>query len=344
MLRRRHFRAQRRAAGHRRSASCCCRARRSSSPACCSADRRSTSSRPSSSLLVAGDDLDHAQPVPGAARARSPPPRRQRPIADQMREQARTDVVTGLLNRAGLNHELVEQLMRCRRAASWRCSGSISTASRKSTTRSATRSATACSPKSRGASRDVAPAERDHRPLRRRRVHRRVHRRRPRRDASNSPARCIGDLSRPYRIDGNRIELRRLDGRRAAARRRPRHRDGDAERRPGALSRQGRRAEPDQLLRPGDDPRPRAQEGDRGRAARGDPQGRAVDLLPADRRPRDRPDPHLRGAGALVPPREGRTAPRRVHPGRRGDRRHHHARQLDHRAGGQGRARNGPTT
>ena len=33
-------------------------------------------------------------------------------MADQMREQARTDVVTGLLNRAGLNHELVEQLMR----------------------------------------------------------------------------------------------------------------------------------------------------------------------------------------------------------------------------------------
>jgi diguanylate cyclase (GGDEF)-like protein len=29
-----------------------------------------------------------------------------------MREQARTDIVTGLLNRAGLNHELVEQLMR----------------------------------------------------------------------------------------------------------------------------------------------------------------------------------------------------------------------------------------
>ncbi len=33
-------------------------------------------------------------------------------MADQMRDQARTDVVTGLLNRAGLNHELVEQLMR----------------------------------------------------------------------------------------------------------------------------------------------------------------------------------------------------------------------------------------
>ena len=33
-------------------------------------------------------------------------------MADRMREQARTDVVTGLLNRAGLNHELVEQLMR----------------------------------------------------------------------------------------------------------------------------------------------------------------------------------------------------------------------------------------
>jgi len=33
-------------------------------------------------------------------------------MADQMREQARTDVVTGLLNRAGLNHELVEQMMR----------------------------------------------------------------------------------------------------------------------------------------------------------------------------------------------------------------------------------------
>jgi diguanylate cyclase (GGDEF)-like protein len=33
-------------------------------------------------------------------------------LADQMREQARTDVVTGLLNRAGMNHELVEQLMR----------------------------------------------------------------------------------------------------------------------------------------------------------------------------------------------------------------------------------------
>ena len=32
-------------------------------------------------------------------------------LADQMREQARTDVVTGLLNRAGMNHELVEQLM-----------------------------------------------------------------------------------------------------------------------------------------------------------------------------------------------------------------------------------------
>jgi diguanylate cyclase (GGDEF)-like protein len=32
-------------------------------------------------------------------------------MADQMREQARTDVVTGLLNRAGLNHALVEQLM-----------------------------------------------------------------------------------------------------------------------------------------------------------------------------------------------------------------------------------------
>jgi diguanylate cyclase (GGDEF)-like protein len=34
-----------------------------------------------------------------------------RRLADQMREQARTDVVTGLLNRAGLNHALVEQLM-----------------------------------------------------------------------------------------------------------------------------------------------------------------------------------------------------------------------------------------
>lgn len=32
-------------------------------------------------------------------------------MADQMREQARTDVVTGLLNRAGLNHELIQQLM-----------------------------------------------------------------------------------------------------------------------------------------------------------------------------------------------------------------------------------------
>ena len=32
-------------------------------------------------------------------------------MAEQMREQARTDVVTGLLNRAGMNHELVEQLM-----------------------------------------------------------------------------------------------------------------------------------------------------------------------------------------------------------------------------------------
>ncbi|WP_305095659.1 putative bifunctional diguanylate cyclase/phosphodiesterase [Croceibacterium aestuarii] len=32
-------------------------------------------------------------------------------LADQMREQARTDVVTGLLNRAGLNHELVELQM-----------------------------------------------------------------------------------------------------------------------------------------------------------------------------------------------------------------------------------------
>jgi len=32
-------------------------------------------------------------------------------LAEKMREQARTDVVTGLLNRAGLNHELIEQLM-----------------------------------------------------------------------------------------------------------------------------------------------------------------------------------------------------------------------------------------
>jgi diguanylate cyclase (GGDEF)-like protein len=44
-------------------------------------------------------------------------------MADQMREQARTDVVTGLLNRAGLNHELVEQLMRlpngCKLALFW---------------------------------------------------------------------------------------------------------------------------------------------------------------------------------------------------------------------------------
>jgi diguanylate cyclase (GGDEF)-like protein len=44
-------------------------------------------------------------------------------MADQMRDQARTDVVTGLLNRAGLNHELVEQLMRlpagCKLALFW---------------------------------------------------------------------------------------------------------------------------------------------------------------------------------------------------------------------------------
>ena len=44
-------------------------------------------------------------------------------MADQMREQARTDIVTGLLNRAGLNHELVEQLMRlpagCKLALFW---------------------------------------------------------------------------------------------------------------------------------------------------------------------------------------------------------------------------------
>ena len=33
-------------------------------------------------------------------------------LAEQMREQSRTDVVTGLLNRAGLNHALTEQLMR----------------------------------------------------------------------------------------------------------------------------------------------------------------------------------------------------------------------------------------
>jgi diguanylate cyclase (GGDEF)-like protein len=33
-------------------------------------------------------------------------------LAEKMREQARTDVVTGMLNRAGLNHELVELLMR----------------------------------------------------------------------------------------------------------------------------------------------------------------------------------------------------------------------------------------
>jgi diguanylate cyclase (GGDEF)-like protein len=44
-------------------------------------------------------------------------------MAEQMRDQARTDVVTGLLNRAGLNHELVEQLMRlpagCKLALFW---------------------------------------------------------------------------------------------------------------------------------------------------------------------------------------------------------------------------------
>jgi diguanylate cyclase (GGDEF)-like protein len=44
-------------------------------------------------------------------------------LAEQMRDQARTDVVTGLLNRAGLNHELVEQLMRlpagCKLALFW---------------------------------------------------------------------------------------------------------------------------------------------------------------------------------------------------------------------------------
>jgi len=44
-------------------------------------------------------------------------------LAEQMREQARTDVVTGLLNRAGLNHDLVELLMRlpngCKLALFW---------------------------------------------------------------------------------------------------------------------------------------------------------------------------------------------------------------------------------
>ncbi len=81
-----------------------------------------------------------------------------RRLAEKMQTLARTDVVTSLANRAGLNHDMVEMLMALdAERASWRCCGSISTGSRKSTTRSATRSATKCSPKSPGGSRAARP-------------------------------------------------------------------------------------------------------------------------------------------------------------------------------------------
>ncbi len=256
-------------------------------------------------------------------------------LADQMREQARTDVVTGLLNRAGLNHELVELLMQLpadqKLALFWldldRFKEVNDTLGHPVGDRRAGRS--------RPAAHRHRPRRRGHRPLRRRRVYRRLHRSRPRRVRTarqRDHRRHLAALSdrRPP------AQRRHVDGRRHAARRRARYRHGDAGRRPRALPRQGQRPEPVAVLRPVDDPRPRAPQGDRERTARRDPEGRAVDLLPADRRSRNRQDPHLRGAGSLVPPGEGRAAPRRIHSGGRGDRGDHHARQLDHRAGGQG--------
>ena len=50
--------------------------------------------------------------------------------------------------------------------------------------------------------------------------------------------------------------------------------------------------------------------------------------LPADRAADRRADDGLRGAGALEPPRAGAGAAGRVHPARRGDRRHHRHRPL----------------
>ena len=109
---------------------------------------RTTSSAVSLALLHAGDDLDHAQRLPGPARL----DRRGRDQRAPGREDAgprphRRGHRPAQPRRPQPPPGRAAAAARPGRASS-RCSGSTSTGSRKSTTRSATRSATSCSPKS----------------------------------------------------------------------------------------------------------------------------------------------------------------------------------------------------
>ncbi|MBO0749707.1 MAG: EAL domain-containing protein [Porphyrobacter sp.] len=125
-------------------------------------------------------------------------------MADQMRDQARTDVVTGLLNRAGLNHELVEQLMRlpagCKLALFWldldrfkEVNDTLGHAIGDGVLAEVARRLTDIAPKGATISRFggdefIAACIVDGRS-----------------ECEQLASAIIGDLSRPFRIDGNRI-------------------------------------------------------------------------------------------------------------------------------------------
>ncbi len=230
-------------------------------------------------------------------------------MADKMRDLARTDVVTGLSNRAGLNHEMVEKLMTMKDdqklSLFWLDLDKFKEVNDTLGHPVGDRVLSEVARRLRETAPDGATVARfggDEFIV--------VCEVASRSECEKLAGSLLEEISPPLPDRRRAARNRHFDGHRADARRRRRPRHGDAERRPRALSRQGQRPEPDQLLRRFDDPRPDAPQGNRGRTARRPAARRTVDLLPADRRSRNRPDQDLRGAGALVPPRKGRIAAR----------------------------------
>ena len=141
-------------------------------------------------------------------------------------------------------------------------------------------------------------------------------------------------LSEPFDVHGHQVDHRHQHRHRPRADRRQRARPAAAQRRHGALSRQGRRPRHLSLLRAGD-----------GRADAGAPPARARSAQGA-RSPSEfelyyqplvdldeRRGLRLRGAAALEPSRARPGPARRVHSGRRGDRPDRAARRLGAAAG-----------
>ena len=130
-------------------------------------------------------------------------------------------------------------------------------------------------------------------------------------DATALAQRIIEVVSEPYEIDGHQVVIGTSVGIAVGPADGIDARPADAQRRPGALSRQGRRPRHLPLLRAGD-----------GRADAGAPRhgvrpaqgagGRRVRAaLPAGRQSREQRDQRLRGADPLAPSREGHGPARR---------------------------------